>query len=745
MSDDPVAGCGWSVTDTEPPVSVLVIAANTEWAASVASTLESTAEPLAVEVETDVGRASERVESDATDCLVCQTGWVRRLRSVLEAECHRAATPPIVCWGLGSDDDPTTALDAGANDVVETPLEENRCRLVARRVRTFGERFRAERSAATYRSIFETLPDAVVVHDQAGEYLDMNREVSELLGYDRETLSEMTVAEIDSTLTADELEQVLSELEPGETKTIESRNERIDGTELPVRVSLRRIDDGTETRIIASVRDLSELKARERDLERSLDLLEKTEQIANAGGWELDLHRDELRWTDGTRRIHGVDDEYEPTTDDALDFYHPSDRARIDAVVQRAIEAGTPFDETARVETIDGTVRQVHTRGEPYRKDGETVRLRGSIWDVTDRKEAEAELRQREAHLSQAQSVADLGSWHKDIPSDEIYWSDEVCEIFELERRDEPIDHELFLAHVHPEDREAVDIAWENAKRGAPYDVEHRIVTGSGTTKWVRQKAELTLTEDGPISAIGVVQDVTDRKEYERRLETQTEQLEILNRILRHDMRNRINVIDGYAAVLEDRLDEDRPLATSIRAVADELVSISEEVRTANQLVAADTDVVPLPLEPLVEDAFADVCDEFDEFECERSIEPGVLIWGTDAVRIALENVIENAIEHNDAPTPRIEISAEERAADDVVVVRIADNGPGIPRAERELLCGDRERSQLEHSSGLGLWIVNWIVSSVDGDLAFEERDDGGTVVILRFPRVEPMDVDLSV
>ncbi|AXR78954.1 Signal transduction histidine kinase with PAS domain [Natrarchaeobaculum sulfurireducens] len=741
MFDEPVDNGAWSPTDSTASATVLVIGDAPEWVATVSSTLESTPEPLTVETEADVDSALERLRADVIDCLLCRVDSFDRTQTALDRSADELRPPPIVCWGTA--DEPGSVLENGAADVIDPSLADDRARVVARRIRTVAERYRAARSATTYWSIFEHLPDAAVVHDQSGSFLEVNREVSTLLGYDEATLYDLSVDDLETTFDAEALESMVVELEPGESKTVEGRNERADGTEIPVRVSFRRIDDGTGPRVIASLRDLSELKARERDLERSLDLLEQTEEIANAGGWELDVRSDSLRLTDGTRHILGLEADATPTIDDVLMKYHPSDRSRLDEAVSAAIQTGVGFEEMARLETTDGPVRQLRLRGEAYQRNGETVRLRGAIWDVTDWMEAQSELNQREAHLSQAQSVANLGSWSKDLQSDEISWSDEVYAIYGLERDDEPIDHQRFLSLVHPEDRQRVDREWERAKRGAPYDVEHRIVTTDNETKWVRQKAELSFADGEPVSAIGVVQDITDRKTYERRLEAQNEHLEILNRIVRHDVRNRMNVIAGYAALLEERSDEPTPLAETIRSVADELVSISERIRTANQLLSDETEVIPLPVDLLVEDALDEVTETHDELEYDCDLDDGLWIWGSEAIGLALENVLENAIEHNDASTPRIEVTADAAPDDDVVILEVADNGPGVPPTERELLTGDRQRSQLEHSSGLGLWLVDWIVSSVDGSLSIDTDDGDGTAITFAFPAAAPTDVTL--
>jgi len=151
--------------------------------------------------------------------------------------------------------------------------------------------------------------------------------------------------------------------------------------------------------------------------------------------------------------------------------------------------------------------------------------LANRVTNAIESRETAMKLRQREAHLRQAQSVATLGSWWTDVESDDLYWSDEVYEIFETDERTTPLDHEAFLSYVHPDDRAFVEEKWLAALNGQPYDIEHRIVV-DGETKWVREQAELTFEDGAPVRATGVVQDITDREERRQQLQETNRRLQ---------------------------------------------------------------------------------------------------------------------------------------------------------------------------------------------------------------------------
>jgi PAS domain S-box-containing protein len=149
--------------------------------------------------------------------------------------------------------------------------------------------------------------------------------------------------------------------------------------------------------------------------------------------------------------------------------------------------------------------------------------------DITDRKHAEEALRQSERDLNRAQAVAQIGSWRLDVRRNRLSWSDETHRIFGIPM-ETPMTYETFLSSVHPEEREYIDRKWQAALRGEPYDdVEHRIIVGD-KVKWVRERAELELDEDGELKGgFGTVQDITERKRAEVALKESEEKFRIVS------------------------------------------------------------------------------------------------------------------------------------------------------------------------------------------------------------------------
>lgn len=214
-------------------------------------------------------------------------------------------------------------------------------------------------------------------------------------------------------------------------------------------------------------------------------------------------------------------------------------------------------------------------------------------------------------------------------------------------------------------------------------------------------------------------------------------QLSVLNRVLRHDIRNSANVIQGYAELLTDDPEDPTKQARKIRDQSTTLVEMGEQARDIERILQEDApDTETVDIVSLIETSREHITREYPHAVVDVSLPEELVISAHPLVDSALGNVIENAVEHNDKATPRVTIESADvlRDGTEFVEIRIADNGPGIPASEREILERGYE-TQLEHTNGLGLWLVYWIVMRSGGEIRFEENDPEGSVVCLQFER----------
>jgi signal transduction histidine kinase len=217
--------------------------------------------------------------------------------------------------------------------------------------------------------------------------------------------------------------------------------------------------------------------------------------------------------------------------------------------------------------------------------------------------------------------------------------------------------------------------------------------------------------------------DVTDR-------EIRRQRLEVLNRILRHNVRNELDVVRAHA--------EDVGLTPAIQGV-DRLERLSEKTRRVQQLMERSADDrTPTALSPLLTDI---VADETAGTNADVTVKtPNIRVTlDTKLCRYAVRQLVENAVEHNDSPAPHVVVRGEHSKSD--VQIIVADNGPGIPESEQAVI-ETAEEAPLKHASSFGLWGTNWAVRAMGGSLSFRDSDLGGTAVVITLPDAVVLDTE---
>ncbi|WP_440988563.1 PAS domain S-box protein [Haloarchaeobius baliensis] len=216
--------------------------------------------------------------------------------------------------------------------------------------------------------------------------------------------------------------------------------------------------------------------------------------------------------------------------------------------------------------------------------------------------------------------------------------------------------------------------------------------------------------------------DISDQKERESRLE-------VLHTVLRHNLRTEMNLIVGYAEQLQRRYDDDPVLLDAIRREANQVADLSDTARRVERALDRDDDHLAVTdVTRYVAEAAETARKRFPHADLTVSTPESATAVADRRLVFALSNAIENAVDHNDSEHPSVDVSVER--TDEEVEIRVADDGPGIPKQERDLVTGERDITQLQHGSGLGLWAINWIVESFGGSLAFETSEKGSVVVL---------------
>lgn len=246
------------------------------------------------------------------------------------------------------------------------------------------------------RELMAVLPDAVVVVDQDGLIVEANELASELFGAPLDKLIGMSVESLipkryqsvhRSHRTA--YQDAPRQRRMGSGLKITAR--RLDGTELPVDISLGPVetDDGRVT--VTSIRHIWEQRQAEERVRESEQRLSEAQRVAGVGSWDWDVRTGEVTWSDQLYRIYGLEpDAFGATIEAYLDRVHPEDRPHTAVLIKASLESGEPFAHEERIVRSDGQVRWLATRGHVHEEDGLVVGLTGICQDVTERKQVEA-------------------------------------------------------------------------------------------------------------------------------------------------------------------------------------------------------------------------------------------------------------------------------------------------------------------------------------------------------------------
>jgi len=265
------------------------------------------------------------------------------------------------------------------------------------------------------------------------------------------------------------------------------------------------------------------------------------------------------------------------------------------------------------------------------------------------------------------------------------------------------------------------------------------LITKGGQRIPCELRFKLLPHEDGSYNGVvGVARDIRGRKRREQKLQ-------VMTRLLRHNIRNKLGLVMGKADLLGERAtaDDGRKLSDeellemtqNISETAEEMGRLSEKVRTIQERIRSHPEneeqaEVARLARAVVQQFRANHTDATVSINAPDELKTMV----SESYEVALSELIENGILHHDGePDPHVHVDIYEK--DGIVVTAVSDNCPPIPEAEKEVIRNEEETA-LSHSAGVGLWLVHWVVKAANGQMTFGECADGNEVT-LRFDAVE--------
>lgn len=341
--------------------------------------------------------------------------------------------------------------------------------------------------------------------------------------------------------------------------------------------------------------------------------------------------------------------------------------------------------------------------------------------EITEHKKTEEHLQKSQANLAEAQRIAHLGSWNLNLVSNESEWSDEGYRIFGCTPQGFPVAHETFMSFVHPDNRELVQRAIdEAANEGKRYSIDHRTVLSDGSERIVHEEAEVILDETGiAIRMVGTIHDITERKRAEHDLKAAADTAMLYLDLMSHDIRNHLQAILMGADIMKHM---------ELGAEAELLFEIIlDSVNNSQSLIKKMQSTCGLLTAPVSARSLSEVLNEclrslratYDDVEVEMDMqvrEP--VVHADDYLELLLMNILENAVVHNDKRIRHVWVTVNE--VERGYEVLISDNGPGLTELKKEALFDPERRS-----GGVGVHKAMNIVRKYHGRISVHDRMTG--------------------
>lgn len=253
--------------------------------------------------------------------------------------------------------------------------------------------------------------------------------------------------------------------------------------------------------------------------------------------------------------------------------------------------------------------------------------------------------------------------------------------------------------------------------------------TADGHREFDAQVSALTDQHDRWLGHLVSLRDVTERRIRQQRLS-------VLNRVLRHNLRNKLSVVKGRARVANDT---DRPPDEHLERIVsatDDLIGLSERAKAvADYMDDSGNNAADVDIPAVVERVLSDARQRYPEVEFSADVPDKFVVRLSEGLfEQVLANAVENAAQHNDADDPTVVVRLLHRDdAEHPICLDVVDNGPGLPEHELSVIQSGEETA-LEHGSGLGLWVLSWGTRQLGGTLSFDSTPGDGTTVHIELP-----------
>lgn len=524
------------------------------------------------------------------------------------------------------------------------------------------------------------------------------------------------------------------------------------------------------------------LKQAQEELQRNERLLEDSQAISKTGGWEYHVETQQMFWTAGLYAIHefpltliAESKEFDHAAE-SLKCYLPEDRERIMQAFRQCIKAGIGYDLTVPFVTYQQNKRWVRTKTEPVWEKGRVVRIIGSMIDVTEQKQSEAQLAEIGERLTGIIKGTNAGTWEWNVQTGETIFNERWAEIIGYTLAElKPNSIESWRQLTHPEDLLKSEELLTQHFRGELdyYECEARMKHKNGSWVWVLDRGRVVSWQaDGqPLMMMGTHQEITQRKAAEAALRLREQELQVKNWELHtaveqaremalqaeaanqaksdflanmsHEIRTPLNGVVGMTSLLLSTPlnEEQQHYAETIQASSDLLMGVISDILDFSKIEAGKLelerrdfnlqnvlDEVALPLA---------LAAHQKEVEFVYALDPNVpLQVQGDAHRLRqiLNNLAGNAVKFTASGEVVVRGMLETMAEESVTLrFTVRDTGIGIPADKQPLLFNkftqlDTSTTRQYGGTGLGLAIAQQLVALMGGQMGVESEPEKGSL-----------------
>lgn len=617
--------------------------------------------------------------------------------------------------------------------------------------------------------VMDRMAEGIILVTQTGGLIVYaNRRFEEIFGYDRDELNGKPVSILNApgpSSPGEAAQNYIREVSKKGTWAGEIFNIRKDGSKFWTHANITTFEHSEHGSVLLAIQqDISPAKQIDRELQFNKKLLEKAQHIALVGHWIFNLRTGETAGSDEVYNIYEMP-RGEKTMDSFLDCVHPEDREMAATVIREGVENDRGWDIEHRITTMKGAKKWIHAIGEVSFDELEKTKIIvGTVQDITARKVLEKSLIDSKERLNAAERLAKIGSWELDLTSNRLHWSDEVFSIFDLEPQQFEATYEAFLENIHPEDREKVNLAYNDSlKHKTPYNIQHRLLSKDGDTKTVIEFCESYFDDAGnPLRSIGMIQDITEQNQAQQeklKLENQLRHAQKMEAIgtlaggIAHDLNNILTPIMGYTGLAISQLSTSDP-------IAENLTNIEKGTIRARELIdqillfsrRADTIRSPMKLQNVVTEAMRLLQVSIPpsiRIELKLDDSSGEIMADVSQMHQVIMNLCTNAWHAMEPEGGTLTIELEQLSeteeairqhpnlsAAEYVCLSIKDTGPGIDSKHIDNIFEPFFTTKsVDKGTGLGLSVAHGIITDHSGTITVQSEQGKGATFRVYLPR----------